>query len=74
MISLRRRPRFMEVRLHHMFLEADLATRDALSDYLFRSDRSADLGAMNVAALHFGRQVLPKTEERLVLAHWGATP
>ncbi|HEX4354895.1 MAG TPA: SprT-like domain-containing protein [Polyangiales bacterium] len=41
MISLRRRPPFMELRLHHMFLQADQATRDALADYLFHSDRSA---------------------------------
>jgi hypothetical protein len=41
MISLRRRPRFMEVRLHHMFLHADQLTRDALADYLFDSDRVA---------------------------------
>jgi predicted metal-dependent hydrolase len=41
MISLRRRPRFMEVRLHHMFLYADQPTRDALADYLFDSDRVA---------------------------------
>jgi predicted metal-dependent hydrolase len=47
MISLRRHPAYVEVRLHHMFLDADVATRDALSDYLFHSDRSA--------AQHIGR-------------------
>jgi hypothetical protein len=41
MISLRRHPRFMEVRLHHMFLYADQPMRDALADYLFDSDRVA---------------------------------
>jgi predicted metal-dependent hydrolase len=47
MISLRRGQQFVEVRLHHMFLEADSLTRDALADYLFQSDRRA--------AQHIGR-------------------
>jgi predicted metal-dependent hydrolase len=41
MLSLRRHAQFVEVRLHHMFLQADARTRDALSDYLFESDRGA---------------------------------
>jgi hypothetical protein len=41
MISLRRGQQFVEVRLHHMFLQADGLTRDALADYLFLSDRRA---------------------------------
>ena len=41
MISLRRGRQFIEVRLHHMFLEADALTHDALSRYLFQSDASA---------------------------------
>jgi hypothetical protein len=47
MISLRRGQHFVEVRLHHMFLQADGPTRDALSAYLFLSDRRA--------AQHIGR-------------------
>jgi hypothetical protein len=41
MLSLRRRPQFVEVRLHHMFLSADAQTRDALGDYLFDGERGA---------------------------------
>jgi hypothetical protein len=41
MLSLRRRPEFVEVRLHRMFLGADAPTRDALGDYLFDGDRGA---------------------------------
>jgi predicted metal-dependent hydrolase len=41
MISLRRRPKFVEVRLHHMFLTENELVHRALADYLFESDRHA---------------------------------
>ncbi|HEX2678345.1 MAG TPA: hypothetical protein VHM19_16950 [Polyangiales bacterium] len=41
MISLRKRPGFTELRLHHMFLNADPITVRALGDYVSRADRNA---------------------------------
>ncbi len=41
MISLRKRPDFTEIRLHHMFLTADAATVAALGRYVGGSDRAA---------------------------------
>ena len=43
MLSARRRAGKLEVRLHHMFLDADDATLDAIGAYLGRSDRRASL-------------------------------
>jgi hypothetical protein len=55
MISLRRGQQFVEVRLHHMFLQADGPTRDALSAYLFLSDRSAAQQIGRFIEQHRGR-------------------
>ncbi len=41
MLSARRRAGKLEVRLHHMFLDADDATLNAIGAYLGRSDRAA---------------------------------
>lgn len=41
MLSARRRGGKLEVRLHHMFLDADDATLNAIGAYLGRSDRAA---------------------------------
>jgi predicted metal-dependent hydrolase len=41
MLSLHKRKHLVEVRLHHMFLRAEAPIWDALSDYLFQSDRAA---------------------------------
>lgn len=43
MISLRKRPGFTELRLHHMFLSAPVSTVRALSAYVARSDRAASV-------------------------------
>lgn len=43
MLSARRRAGKLEVRLHHMFLDADDTTLDAIGAYLGRSDRSASV-------------------------------
>jgi hypothetical protein len=43
MLSARRRGGKLEVRLHHMFLDADDATLDAIGAYLGQSDRRASL-------------------------------
>lgn len=41
MISLERSPRVVNVRLHHMFAEADALTLDALGAYVAHADREA---------------------------------
>jgi hypothetical protein len=43
MISLRKRPGFTELRLHHMFLRADASTVAALCNYVGHGDRDASL-------------------------------
>ncbi|MCA9577858.1 MAG: hypothetical protein R3B40_19055 [Polyangiales bacterium] len=43
MLSARRRGGKLEVRLHHMFLEADEATLDAIGAYLGHADRRASM-------------------------------
>jgi hypothetical protein len=49
MISLRKRPGFTEIRLHHMFLAADATTVEALCRYVGTSDR--------IASAHLGRYI-----------------
>jgi len=52
MLSVRRAPALVEVRLHHMFLQGDTGLWAALADYLFEQDRSAAQHIAHYVAQH----------------------
>lgn len=62
MLSLHKRKELVEVRLHHMFLRAEAAVWDALSDYLFSGDRTA--ASVIARYIEKQRKHIRKSEER----------